>query len=391
MAHAVRRPTIPELTAEALRAGIRSGSWRRELPGVLRLAEELNVSKVTMRAALRLLEAEGVVAPEGPRGSRVVIGSRASKRSLARRVLVLFDRPESDMEPAERELILHLMQELRAADCECKLPPKSLVELQHQPEKILRYAGEVESDVWLVVGARKDVIETLRKSGRPVLSFCGGKVEGTPQIGKDMAAMVRESVRRFADLGHRKMVFILRERFQLPHSSVPREVLDELTRRGIPASAPYNTPVWAQQNGGLRSLLDEFFRVTPPTAIFVQNMKLLVALQLFLAERGVRVPADVSIICGYLDGECEIDLLPAHFRTDWKEVIRRAVQWVDGALRGHPTNECFLAQAQFHSGPSLGPAPADWMMGGYRGGDAFRENGGAVNRHGVSRKSGSAS
>ena len=44
--------------AEHLRDGLRAGRWGEVLPGVARLAAELDVSRDTVRSALRLLESE---------------------------------------------------------------------------------------------------------------------------------------------------------------------------------------------------------------------------------------------------------------------------------------------------------------------------------------------
>ena len=61
--HPIRKVSIAEQTAEHLREGIRSGRWAGELPGVLRLAADLEVSKGAVRDALHLLEGEGLLSP----------------------------------------------------------------------------------------------------------------------------------------------------------------------------------------------------------------------------------------------------------------------------------------------------------------------------------------
>ena len=56
----IPRISLPEQVAEHPREGIRRGQWSGHLPGVPRLAEELNVAPRTVRQALQLLEAEGL-------------------------------------------------------------------------------------------------------------------------------------------------------------------------------------------------------------------------------------------------------------------------------------------------------------------------------------------
>ena len=70
----LRRVSLPEQTAAHLRDGLRRGHWRGTLPGLARLAAELDVSTKTIQAALRQLEGEG--------RSRAILQPRAARQSL---------------------------------------------------------------------------------------------------------------------------------------------------------------------------------------------------------------------------------------------------------------------------------------------------------------------
>ena len=59
-----------ELVAARLRDGLQEGRWGETLPGVARLAQDLDVSRHTLRTALRQLEAEGVLTDRGLGRSR---------------------------------------------------------------------------------------------------------------------------------------------------------------------------------------------------------------------------------------------------------------------------------------------------------------------------------
>src|SRR5690348_11931242 len=56
---------VLDQTVAHLREGVRARRWGTELPGVLRLAQELDVSKDAVRAALLQLESEGLLLPAG--------------------------------------------------------------------------------------------------------------------------------------------------------------------------------------------------------------------------------------------------------------------------------------------------------------------------------------
>ena len=68
----MRRLTVAEQVAAHLREGLRQGHWAGSLPGVARLAAELEVSTNTVQAALRMLESEGAAGrfPEAMKAGR---------------------------------------------------------------------------------------------------------------------------------------------------------------------------------------------------------------------------------------------------------------------------------------------------------------------------------
>ncbi|MCX6877140.1 MAG: GntR family transcriptional regulator [Verrucomicrobia bacterium] len=86
----IPRLALPAPVAEHLRVGIHEGRWSDRLPGVPRMAEELDVARYTVRRALQLLEAEGVLSGRGlgrSRGFAVGSGSGAFRRPLRMAIL----------------------------------------------------------------------------------------------------------------------------------------------------------------------------------------------------------------------------------------------------------------------------------------------------------------
>ena len=79
-----------ELVAACLRDGLYEGRWSGSLPGVLRLAAELDVSPFTVRRALRQLEAESLLTGCGLGRSRSIAAPGRAKASPRRlRVVIL--------------------------------------------------------------------------------------------------------------------------------------------------------------------------------------------------------------------------------------------------------------------------------------------------------------
>ena len=79
-----------ELVASRLREDMHEGRWSGSLPGVLRLAAELDVSPFTVRRALRQLQTEGLLANSGLGRSRSIAARGRTKASQRRlRVAIL--------------------------------------------------------------------------------------------------------------------------------------------------------------------------------------------------------------------------------------------------------------------------------------------------------------
>jgi DNA-binding transcriptional regulator YhcF (GntR family) len=70
--------TITEQVAEHLRGELHRGRWTETIPGLQKLAEELEVNSKTIEYALNLLEAEGLLVGQGA-GRKRRIGKGGQK------------------------------------------------------------------------------------------------------------------------------------------------------------------------------------------------------------------------------------------------------------------------------------------------------------------------
>jgi len=120
----VRRQSLPELTVGVLRAGLLAGRWGGALPGETKLALELGVGRNTVQAALRLLEAEGLLGKPGPGRSRTVAGPGSGGKARGPlRVGVLLHERMVDENPGIHDTLSKIQHEteqsgaqFRAAD-----------------------------------------------------------------------------------------------------------------------------------------------------------------------------------------------------------------------------------------------------------------------------------
>jgi Transcriptional regulators len=324
---------------------------------VLRLAAEFDVAKATMRAALRIIEAEGLIAKAGQRGARVVVNHRGGNHAVSSgplRVCILMDRPMEAQLASEREFLLKIQLGVQGAGYSCFFAPKTQVELAHNTARIARFAREVEAEAWIILNGRANVLEWFANQKFPALALDGADVPGIVRVSRNMQEMLLDATLRLTQQGHRRITFLLGEPFQSPHSPVSKAILSRFAALQIPSSAAYNTPVWEETEEGLYQVLDALFRVTPPTALFVQDMRILLSTLTFMASRGIRVPGQVSLIAGFCDGEIEWTAsAPAHYRTDTELLRLHVIRWVQSVANGSPSTESYCAPLEFVLGSSL--------------------------------------
>ena len=176
-------------------------------------------------------------------------------------------------------------------------------------------------------------------------------------VGPDKPAAVAEATRELIRLGHRKIVLMARPRRRLPEPGAPEKAfLRELASHGL-AVGEYNLPAWEETPEDFHRCLEELFRVTPPTAMVIDETAFFFAAQQFLARLGLRVPEDVSLIATDPDPDfhwCRPSI--AHISWDSGPLVRRIARWAANVGRGREDRRQNLTPATFVAGGTVGPA-----------------------------------
>ena len=141
----LRRLSIVAQTAAHLREGLREGRWRGQLPGVVRLAAELGVSTHTLRAALREVEAEGLVALSADGRSRQV-PDRPARRKRPLRIGILLYEPLAQEGGQSLELYLELHHALERAGFTVFFSEETQSGLGHDVARIARHVEKEKAD-----------------------------------------------------------------------------------------------------------------------------------------------------------------------------------------------------------------------------------------------------
>ena len=350
----IRLLSVGEQTVEHLRKGIQEGRWSGRLPGVVRLAEECDVSTGVVRAALRRLENEGVVTAGGlGRCRRIVPPEQGGTPLRSLRVGILaHDSNDDDY------LLREILRDLEAAGHVVSFAKKSQSQLHQKLPSIIRMIQEMEVDAWIVSAGSRELLEWFAGQSIPTMAVFG-RTDGLAlaRTGPDKAAAFQDAARQLIALGHRRIVLItLAGRRKPVPGNVERLFLEEMRRHGI-ETGPYNFPDWDETPEGLNTLLESLFRTTPPTALLIDETPKFIAVMQFLARHHIDVPGQVSLVSPDFDKElswCYPSI--AHMEWDNAHIVRRVVRWVAAVKKGNPDRESINVPTTFVTGDSIGPA-----------------------------------
>jgi DNA-binding LacI/PurR family transcriptional regulator len=333
--------------------GMRSGRWRDTLPGRDQLAVELGVSHTTMEAAMRRLTKEGLLVSQGTDKrwrivlSRVQCGAAGLPSACFPTNHRVRDFPQA----------MDLLAQLRKAGFAVESAPKSLLDLDMDVKRVARLVQQNPTDAWIVASASREVLEWFCQQPTPSYAYFGNKAD-LPIAGCSVRRKMTVLIRRLFELGHRRIVLLIREEHLVPKLSFFATLfMEALQEMGLSPNS-YNLPVWGYQPEGLRRCLDSLYKVTPPTVLITSETSIMLAVRDYQAQRGIIAPRDVSLIS--LDQSAFFawsDPMIAHFTWDARSINRRVVRWAKHVALGKEDRRQIFTTAKFVEGDTIGPAP----------------------------------
>ena len=324
------------------------------MPGGERLSRELGVGRMTVEAALAMLEDEGLLQPQGAGRRRRILSPKNITPPSLRVAILLYGAEDSKI-----YYTVDLKQRLINAGHFATFAPKTLADLGMNVEKVSRFVDKIPADAWIISSGSREVLEWFSRHHLPAFAFAGGRRDvPIASTGPDKLPAIRTLVARLVELGHRRIVLLARKVRREPKpGKFEQEFLDQLAAHGIKVST-FNLPEWKETAEGLCSILDSLFHHTPPTALVIEEASTFVAAQQHLAQRGIISPRDVSLICD--DPEpvfswCRPTI--AHIHWDANPIARRVVRWAANIARGRDDRRMTFTKATLVEGGTLGPAP----------------------------------
>ena len=295
--NSTRYLTLAQQVARYLEDDIRRGVLRESLPGERKLVEKLQVSRATIRAATKILRQKHLI--QTSRGSHSRIGARVrqeTNRRPDRTIGMILPRPVGEIQPYST-----LVDSLRAL----LYPNGFRLDTHHhknfyslRPASALeRLVGRYDCDGWILASASRACQMWFCTQGLPTV-LTGTAHEGValPCVDIDMFATSRHAANALLRHGHRRITLLINESDWAGHRRTEEGFLDAIRCHGGEATGQV-----LKHRGdiaGLERLITRILAVrVPPTALFVVNPLHYLSVTAILADRGVKVPRDISLVC----------------------------------------------------------------------------------------------
>ena len=318
------------------------------------LVRRLGVGTKTVVAAMDMLKREGVLIAPGMRRRNQIVAADRGKRAGLKIQMLLYEESDS-----HDEHMVELRGRLEERGHQVAFVGKTLADLKFDVNRVARLVSKTEGDAWVIRAGPRAVLEWFAAQPIPAFAMFGRQTKlPMASLATLKSPAVAKALRRLVDLGHRRIVLLVREERRKPTPGLfERRYLEELERLGIEVG-PYNLPDWENDRLSFHRCLDSLFRHTPPSALLVSESALFFATLQHLTNMGLAVPRNVSLIS--LDDHSAFEWFEpevSRIRTDTRRWVPRIVKWAENVANGREDRRETLIRGEFVEGGTIGPPP----------------------------------
>jgi DNA-binding LacI/PurR family transcriptional regulator len=348
--------SLTDQVAASIREDIRRGRWGEFLPGKHAIAAELGVNNKTVEAALRQLEREGLAVSQGAGRPRRVDPARFAEMDRPLRIAFFLNEGMLDL---KTEIFIEATRILGKAGHTVLHAGKSLSEIRFELSRAAQVVEDTPADAWVIFAGSREILEWFAQRPVPAFALFGHRIGiRIPAVSPDKPPAVEAATRHLMELGHSRIVLLCRKIRRLPTPGLSETVFLETLRAGGVHADAYHLPDWEETKEGFQRCLESLFKLTPPTALIVDEPHYFVAAMQFLLCRGLRVPADVSLVCTDDDpvfAHCHPRV--ACITWDRQAVLRRILNWAANVSARKPDVRQSSTPCSFTPGGTIGPPP----------------------------------
>lgn len=289
-----RRSSLVTQTVEVLREAILAGEWVGVLPGEHELSQKLQVSRVTLRAALTELEQDHwLKGGQGRRREIVASAGRGSGPPMSQRVVVMLSAVPAHQLPAAAVLWIDKLREqladggwlLEFQECAAayrRQPGATLESLKARlrPAAWVLYRSTMEMQRWF---ADRRLPAVVAGSLHPEIKLASVDV--------DFTACCRHAAGRLLAAGHQRLAIVR------PDTKIAGD-LESVVGFEQGAGGPVTSVL---HHGTVESVVAGLERAfgcrIRPTGLFVFHVPHLLTVLGWLQQRGLSVPQEIAVVC----------------------------------------------------------------------------------------------
>ncbi len=291
--------TLSRQVAHDLAEQIRRGVFAGGLPGERWLAGSLHVSRRTVRTALAVLRQEKIVETISGQETRIIQAPppRAEARGMRTIGLLLPDSVDQ-LEPYSTVFFDFLRSLLFDNGFRLETHVGHSFFSRRPGAALAKLTGRFPCDAWILAFSNRACQSWFHARGLPAV-IVGTAHAGIwlPYVDVDMRATARHAAQFLLGKGHRRLALIINEKNRAGDRLTEQGFLE-----GVEKSAGADATAQVFRHGGtmdsLRRMTDRILRLAaPPTALLIANPYHYMGVAGLLAERGLKVPRDVSLLC----------------------------------------------------------------------------------------------
>jgi len=328
----INKRSIPQLVAEQMREDISNLVWTDKLPGYRNLMDHYQVSKVSCRTALQILENDGIITPAKPGQNRRITHQLGRVKKLQQRLLIISD-PVNISQEDERLSIGKIEQHWGQQYGPVRHTHIDMKRVK-QPFNYLQNLIDVNTPSCIIAHVPTAAwTRALRTTGLPFY-LLGGEVDEQPMPpgnGYSRDKTLVRALKRLQTEGHTRVIVPTSVGWNELRASVVKSIrsvyhdqwTDEEAELFAPAIKEDTPDVW-------QDYIHTFIHTLKPTAVILRVAQELFALYSYCANHGIRIPEDLSIILEE-DAEAAEWLRPeiTRLRYPYPRAVKHCIDWIE--------------------------------------------------------------
>lgn len=353
-----RYSTLTQQVVRRLEEDIRHGILRESLPGERVLAVRMEVSRRTIRAAVRILRSRRLIRTAQGAPTRI-LGTPAPppRRVEMRAIGLLLPKPLEMLKPFTGVVdILRGLFHQNGLRLDVFYGARYL---SPRPAAALRQlVAQSPCDGWILASANHACQSWFQAQGL-VTVVAGSSHDGValPSVDVDMLATSRHAATVLLRRGHRRLALLLERADWAGFRLTEQGFIEGVRQFGNNA-----TGLVCRHDGhvaDLQRVLSRLLRSpAPPTALFIVNPFHYLAVAAILADRGLKVPQDISLLCRD-DDAClrYLPVVPSRYSSSALAQAKQLFATLTTAMQSRserPPSKSLLLIPEFIAGASIG-------------------------------------